>query len=33
MSYRALDTMGEVIVLVIAAMGAAMLFNVKKNKA
>jgi multicomponent Na+:H+ antiporter subunit A len=31
--FRALDTMGEVIVLIIAATGAALLFNVKKNKA
>ena len=31
--FRAMDTMGEVIVLVIAAMGAALLFNVKKHKA
>lgn len=31
--FRALDTMGEVIVLVIAATGAALMFNVKKNKA
>ncbi len=30
--FRALDTMGEVIVLIIAASGAALLFNVKKNK-
>lgn len=31
--FRALDTMGEVIVLIIAATGAALLFNVKKDKA
>ena len=31
--FRALDTMGEVIVLIIAATGAALLFNVKRNKA
>jgi len=30
--FRALDTMGEVIVLVIAATGVALLFNVKKNR-
>ena len=31
--FRALDTMGEVLVLIIAATGAALLFNVKKDKA
>ena len=31
--FRALDTMGEVIVLTIAAVGAAMLFKIKKRRA